>query len=127
MMSIDWPFRVNRNVLDKPLVVGNETFEHGLGVHSRTLLRYELAGGYREFVTRLGLDRSAGPYAAVDVSVRVDGVTQFSESIAYPSELRGPVRISVEGSRTLELLVDFGPNGSMQDRFNWIEPGLVRR
>ena len=34
--------------------------------------------------------------------------------------------IPVSGGRTLDLVVDYGDNGAIQERFDWIEPGLVR-
>ena len=35
-------------------------------------------------------------------------------------------RIDVGGAKQLTLEVDFGRNGDIQDRFDWIEPGLVK-
>ena len=126
MMSVGWEHQVNRSVTGTPLRVGGETFEHGIGVHSRSSLTYELKGEYREFVTRFGLDRTAGPLASVEVVIRVDGRTCFRQQVRAPSALCGPIRIPIGGARTLELLVDFADNGAIQDRFDWIEPGLVR-
>lgn len=126
MLSTSWPYRINRNVLGEPLRVEGRTFDAGLGVHSRSALVYELDGAYSEFVTRFGLDDSAGPLADVEVVIRVDGRTAFQKRVAAPAALHDAVRVPVKDARRLELLVDFGANGALQDRFNWIEPGLVR-
>jgi len=40
--------------------------------------------------------------------------------------LHGPVRINVLKANHLELFVDFGAHGDVQDRFNWVETALVR-
>jgi hypothetical protein len=126
MFSLDWPYRKNRNVLGRPLMIAGERFEHGLGVHSRSNLIYELRGGYREFVTSFGLDDSSGRHADVDVAVRVDDQTRFERRGVRAGELVGPIRINIAGASRIELIVDFGKNGDLQDRFNWVEAALVK-
>lgn len=126
MLSTSWPYRVDRNVLGEPLRVDGRMFDTGIGVHSRSALVYELDGAYSEFVTRFGLDDSTGPLADVDVIIRVDGRVEFQKRVAAPPALHEAVRIPVKDAQRVELLVDFGANGALQDRFNWIGPGLVR-
>jgi len=41
-------------------------------------------------------------------------------------KLFGPVVVETNGARTLTLEVDYGKNQDVQDRFNWIEPALLR-
>ena len=73
MLSLAWEYVPNRNVLASPIRVDGETFDYGIGVHSRSSLTYDLKGTYREFVTSLGIDDSSGPYADVSVLILVDG------------------------------------------------------
>jgi hypothetical protein len=126
MFSLDWPYRRDVNVLGNPLRIAGERFNRGIGVHSRSLLAFELRGRYREFVTAFGLDDESGLLADVDVSIRVDGQTRFEQKSVKASGLNGPIRLNVTDASRLDLLVDFGQNGDIQDRFDWIEPGLIR-
>jgi ribosome maturation factor RimP len=126
MMSVGWDYRVNANVTGGPLRVAGRSFDEGIGVHSRSLLRYELAGRYREFATQFGFDDTAGDLAHVNIEIRVDGRTVLESEVAGGDGLHEAVRIPVAGADRLELLVDFGKNAAVQDRFNWIEPALVR-
>ncbi|MBI4718818.1 MAG: NPCBM/NEW2 domain-containing protein [Planctomycetes bacterium] len=126
MLSLTWEPRLDRNVLGGPLTVGGETFERGLGVHSRSHLTYELRGGYREFVTSYGLDDHSGPYADVSVLILVDHQPRHAQSNVRPGTLTGPIRLDVARANHLELIVDFGENGDIQDRFDWIDPALIR-
>jgi hypothetical protein len=126
MFSLDWPHRTDVNVLGNPLRIGGERFNRGIGVHSRSLLAFELRGRYREFVTAFGLDDESGPLADVDVSIRVDGQTRFEQKSIKANRLNGPIRLNITDASRLDLLVDFGQNGDIQDRFDWIEPGLIR-
>ncbi len=126
MLGLPWEYRRGSNVLGNAIQVGGESFEAGLGVHSRSRLSFELKGQFVEFVTRFGLDDSAGPMGDVDVSVLVDGTTRFSQTGVRVGDLSDVIRVDVRQAKRIELVVDFGKNGDIQDRFNWVEPGLIR-
>ena len=126
MLSLDWPYVPDRNVLGGPIIVNGESFEHGVGVHSRSSLTYDLRGAYREFVTSFGIDDDSGPYADVSVSILVDGKRRFAQEQVRRGRLFGPVRLDVTRMKRIELIVDFGDNGGLQDRFNWVDPALIR-
>ncbi len=126
MLSLDWRYLADRNVLGGPITVDGESFEHGIGVHSRSSLTYDLRGAYREFVTSFGIDDDSGPYADVSVRVLVDGKRRFTQDHVRRGKLFGPVRMDVTKSKRIELIVDFGDNGDLQDRFNWVAPALIR-
>jgi hypothetical protein len=126
MLGLSWEKVTNRNALGGPLVVGGATFEHGLGVHSRSRLTYPLHGEYREFVTHFGVDDDSGPFADVDIAIVVDDRPRYAQTGVRRGSLVGPVRLDVTGAKQLQLTVDFGQNGDIQDRFNWIEPALIR-
>lgn len=126
MLTTGWGFAKDRNVLGAPLSVAGREFDNGLGVHSRSILSYDLRGEYRHFVTAFGLDDRTGPYADVSVFIHVDGDRRFELMDVRPGKLHGPVRINVEHAKRLELICDFGRNVDLQDRFDWIEPALIR-
>lgn len=126
MLSLDWTWRTNRNVLGGALVVDGERFDYGLGVHSRASLIYELTDDVSTFVTSFGIDDDSGSFASVDVRILVDDQIRFEQADVRPGKLYGPVRVPVRGARRIELVVDFGEAGDLQDRFDWIDPGFVR-
>jgi len=126
MLALAWDWAADRNVLGDPLTINGELFERGIGVHSRSILRYELGGKYREFVTSFGMDDQSGALANVNLTVRVNGTPRFDQFHVVGGKMHGPIRINVRQAALLELIVDFGDNGDLQDRFNWVEPGLIR-
>ena len=126
MLSLGWEFRCDRNVLGGPMVIDGTRFEHGVGVHSRSSLIYDLKGEYSEFVTLMGLDDSSGPLADVTAVIRVDGQRRFERENLRAGVLVGPIRFDVSGANRIELIVRFGENGDIQDRFNWADAALVR-
>jgi len=126
MLSLSWQHVSGRNVVGGPITINGETFERGIGVHSRSSLGFDLQGKYRQFVTSFGIDDDSGPYADVAVHILVDGKVRYGREQVRRGSLFGPVRLDVGSARHLELVVDFGENGDIQDRFNWIEPALIR-
>ena len=125
MLGLGFDYVADRNVLREPLVVASRAFAHGIGVHSRTRLVYDLRGQYQEFVTQFGLDDNSGVYADVDVVILLDGRQLLERSHVRAGTLLGPFRLDVARGKRLELIVDFGAAGDLQDRFDWIDPALV--
>ena len=126
MLGLSFPHAADRNVLGGPIVVRGERFAHGVGVHSRSNLTYELKGAYSEFVTFFGIDDDSGSFADVSVVILVDGQHRFEVPHVLPGVLHGPIRLDIARASRIELMVGFGENGDIQDRFDWVEPALIR-
>ena len=126
MLSLHWDYVNGRNVLGDPMTVAGETFEHGVGVHSRSSLTYDLKGAFGEFVTSFGIDDDSGPFADVSVFILVDGQKRFEKPQVRRGKLHGPVRLDVTRAKRIELIVEFGESGDVQDRLNWVEAALIR-
>jgi hypothetical protein len=126
MLGPGWEYLAGRNVLSGPILVAGVPYDRGIGVHSRSNLIFELNGEYREFVTSFGMDDDSGPLADVTVVVLVDGQRRFEKAHVRRGSLFGPVRVDVSHAGRIELIVEYGDNGDMQDRFDWVEPGLIR-
>ena len=126
LLSLKWPYRIDKNVLGGPLSIGGRAFDSGIGVHSRSVLTYELDGQYREFTAQCGLDDAAGLMGDVSASIVVDGEVKWEERHMRGGTQPRAVRIDVSGARTLKLRVDFGGNGDVRDRFDWADAALIR-
>lgn len=126
MLGPGWEYMADRNVRNGPILVAGERYERGIGVHSRSNLIFELNGEYREFVTSFGMDDDSGPMADVTVVVLVDGQRRFEKTGVRRGALFGPIRVDVSRAGRMELRIEYGENGDLQDRFDWVEPGLIR-
>jgi len=128
--TLVWNWQANRSVKGKPLwlntPLGEEVFDRGLGTHSKTTLEYDLAGKYRYFEALVGMDSRTGKKGNAAVSITVDDKLQ---PIAGLANLKAgpavPVRIDVAKARTLSLVIDFGPDGDVQDDVNWGNARLI--
>lgn len=130
--STYFPFKRDSNCTGKPLRMAGKTYSKGLGVHSYSLLEYELGGAYKQFRVTIGLDASAHPApgtnalgGSVVFRVYLDGKKIAVERLSYrdpPRELGLPVA----GGDILGLEVDFGNFLSDLDRANWAYARVVK-
>ena len=129
--GVAWPWVANRSVRGNPLRLttprGEEVFDTGLGVHSKSSLTYSLGGKYKRFEAVVGLDAATGRKGAVDVRVLVDGKEAKLDGLTGLTAAAGSkaVRVDVSRAKELTLVVDFGPGGDVQDDVNWATAWLI--
>ena len=135
-MQLDRYFgtRVDRRVSGCPLRVGGETFRHGFGVHSHTLITIPIAGRYASFRTSFGIDdevldkdAEGGRKGDVDARVLGDGKALWAaKGIQGGAKPRRVGPLDVRGVETLVLEVGFGKELYTLDRADWGDPILVK-
>ena len=121
------PARMDRTVTGRPLRVGERTFGRGIGVapYSRLVFPLDSAGGYKAFRTQYAIDGN-GSYADVTVRIKLDDKVVHERKDLTAGELSPVVTVPLAGAKTLTLEVDYGQNLNVQDKFDWIEPALVK-
>ncbi len=121
-----WPLKQDRSVGGGPLTIGGRRFEKGLGVHSRTELDYELAGGYETFVATLGIDDAVRPRGSVVFRVLGDGTVLHESATLTGTSEPQPCRVDVDGVALLTLVVDYGDALDLADHADWGGARLLR-
>ena len=122
-----YPHRVGRSVAGGPIRLGGQTYETGLGLHSRAELVYELDGAFESFLALAGIDDAVRPQGHVTLRILTDGKEAFG-----PVDLSGrddprPVRVDVRGVDRLTIRVDFGRDGlDVGDHLDLAEAVLIR-
>jgi hypothetical protein len=124
-----WPTRMDRTVGGKPIQFGSRVFGRGIGVHAYSRIDYALDGTYEAFRTQYAIaQEDRRQYADVTVRIKVDGKV-VHEQANFRADVLSPV-IVVDLPREAKMLtleVDYGQANDTQDRFNWIEPALLRK
>jgi hypothetical protein len=119
-LGVRWPLGRNAAVDGRPLRVGADYFDKGLGMHGQARVTYWLDGRFAWFEAMVGLDPAARKGRA-RVALIVDGkrhpLADGKELTADDAPL--PVRLDVRGARTLSLVVENGSLGDVQTRVNW--------
>jgi hypothetical protein len=121
----EWKMRLDKNFDGSLIRIGNQTFTRGLCIHSKTLVRYRLAGEYRRFQAVMGIDELVGNKGHTRVVIKAD------DQILFEGDVRGsdePVELDFEVSdkRDLEILVDFGADLSVADHLALGNARLVK-
>ncbi|HJT77521.1 MAG TPA: NPCBM/NEW2 domain-containing protein [Gemmataceae bacterium] len=127
-LDVNWPPVADGSVAGRDLRLAGGTYDKGLGLHSGTRVTYDLAGGYRRFEARVGLDDQTGRRGSVRVRVLADGKPL---DVGWDRELMArdgavPIHADVRGARELTLAVEFGQGGDVQDDVDWVDARLVK-
>jgi hypothetical protein len=129
-LSIEWPYRRDRNVMGDPLSVGGKRYMKGIGMHSAARLTFRLDGDYRRFDAAVAIDDSAGKRGSVTFGVYVlrDGAwaEAFTSGTVRGGEAPRPVSVDLTGAQGLTLTVDYADRGDELDRANWLDARLVK-
>jgi hypothetical protein len=122
------PYRRDANVAGRPIRLGGEEYDRGIGTQSRTLLAYRLEPGARRFQATIGLDDRAGPLGSVAFKVLLDGTDKVLHASPPMTVREAPRSIDVDitGGRLLILITEFGDRGDVQDHADWAEARIIR-
>jgi len=120
-----WPARMDQTVRGEPIRFAEKTYTRGIGVHAQSILTFPLDGTYQSFRTQYAIDGDL-PYADVTVRIKLDDRV-VHEAKGFKAGILAPIaQLDLKGAKSLTLEVDYGGGYDVQDRFNWIEPALVR-
>jgi hypothetical protein len=124
-----WPTRMDMTVGGRPIQFGSQIFARGIGVHAYSRIDYALDGSYEAFRTQYAIATDERrQYADVTVRIKLDGKTVHEQS-DFRADILSPVVLLdlPKSAKMLTLEVDYGAANDTQDRFNWIEPALLRK
>ena len=127
-----WRYQRDRNVLGGPLRIGRETFRKGLGVHSKSSLKYSVEPGDLLFRSMIGVDVVGRPVddnphvGSVRFVVLLDGEEVWRSKDVGWSDPPQPIEIPLEGHRELTLVVEMGLGHHVLDRANWADARILR-
>ncbi len=119
-------YRRDRSLDGTPLTLAGKVYRRGLAIHSKTTLRYRIAGDFTRFQTVVGIDDSVSHLANVQVKIGDDGKPDergiaacvrlvisgdgrpLFDSIVKATDALRNLDLDVKDVRDLEILVDFG-------------------
>jgi NPCBM/NEW2 domain len=122
----EYPHRANQTVGGRPLRLAGKTFRRGLGVHSRSLLKYTLDGKFKTFASTLGVDSEVGSHGSVVFRVYGDDKVLFESPVVHGGDDPIEISLDVSGVIALRLEVDYADNGDVADHADWADARLLR-
>jgi hypothetical protein len=126
-LGLSWPFARDASVAGRQIRLGGSFYDKGIGMHSESRLQFDLDGTYEWFEALVGLDERTGSKGNVEVELHLDGKKQdIGKAELAGRDLPRPVRVHVQGSRTLTLVAKFGRGGDVQDHLDWAQARLLK-
>ncbi len=122
-----FPPRMDKNYRGNPIRFGKSVYSRGIGVHSKSVIVFDIPPDYVAFRTQYAIDTDdANDKADVTVRILLDTEVAHEREHFRAGTLAPVLVIETKGHKTLTLEVDYGANMDTQDRFNWIEPALLK-
>jgi len=121
-----WPYRRDRSVSNRPLRIGDQAFERGIGMHSQSKLSYELPDRFTHLAATIGIDQAARPRGNVVFLVIADGKEVFNSGPVTGDEAARPILVPLDGTRKLQLVVEFGDELDIGDQADWGNVRLIK-
>lgn len=95
-------YRKDANLDGEPILLDKQHTK-GLSLHAHTELSYNLAGKYKDFKARLGIDGRTGNDSQARVTIYCDGAKRFTEVVAIG--VYKDIALSVKDVNTLRIVV----------------------
>ena len=123
----NWEIWRDRNPHGDPIRLGRRDFDRGLCVHSKSTLRWRLAGAFRRLRGVVGIESIRVPRGVSELVVRGDGNELFRRPVVG-TDPPFDVDIDVTGVRDLELEIGFGADADhlFPGSGDWVGLGDLR-
>lgn len=125
--DLDMPYQRDKSVKGTKLMVRGTEYKKGIGVHSRSILEYDLDGNFEKFLTQIGIDDVARGRGHVIFEIQTDGNRAMDPIVMTGQDEARAVTVSVRGVKKLRLIVHFGEEGNTGDCADWIMARLIRK
>jgi hypothetical protein len=117
----------DRAVSGRPLLLGGNTYEHGIGTHAISDIVYELHGLFDTFTAMVGIDENAGrDFGTVEFVVLGDGKELWRTGIMRKGDTPQVCNVSVKGVRSLHLTVTDAGDSNHYDHADWVNAKVSR-
>jgi hypothetical protein len=118
-------YRRDKGFDHSPLKLGGKTYGKGLSLASRTELVYRLPGRFRKFKAVVGIDDSTRETGDVLVQIVGDGKPLWQGEVRGGEPPR-ELEFEIEGTKRLEIVVDYGKGLDIGDRLNLCEARVTK-
>ncbi|MCK4329158.1 NPCBM/NEW2 domain-containing protein [candidate division WOR-3 bacterium] len=126
--KLDWDITVEiegENILCS--VIGDTSYERGLGTHAKSEIIYKLGGEFDGFESFIGVDCETGNNGSIEFLIYIDGKKRYSSGIMHGGEPAKTISISLFSRKELKLVVKDGGNGITCDHADWADAKIIRK
>ena len=118
--------RDRRSVDGNPIRIASRSFARGVGTHAESVASFALDGKALSFEAFVGVDAEAekgadGAKGSAKFSVWVDGRPAFASPVMTSASEAVPVKLSLAGAKTIDLVVEDANDGMDFDHADWAD------
>ena len=113
--------QIDRSMREKPLTIGGQVFEHGVGTHATSTLWIELDGNAEKFLSSVGVDDNANGPGSIVFKIYGDNRILWDSGLMKLGQGPKKAEVELKGVKTLLLLVEDGGNGIGYDHADWAD------
>jgi hypothetical protein len=111
-----------------PLTFGKKPCDSGIGAHANSFIEYPLAGQFKAFEVKVGVDGSTEGRGSVVFRVFVDGKEKTSSKLMTGFDEPRTLRVEgLEGAQRLILSLTDADDGNRDDLGNWVDGKLYMK
>src|SRR5258706_5447589 len=114
----------NLTIWGTPLTIGGQKFARGVGTHANSRMRLALYGKAKRFLTKVGVDDSAGGKGSVEFIITADTKVLWRSGLITGGTPAIPVTLKLDGVRELILEVTDHGDGSGYDHADWADAAI---
>ncbi len=107
------------------LTMDGQTYAKGLGVHSKSDVKYSLNGKYGTFKVDIGLDDEVGENGSAVFQVYADGVELYNSGTMTAESKPRSISVNVQGRKELRLHVGNAKDDFDFDHADWANARLT--
>lgn len=108
----------NHSVTGKPISIGGQKFDRGVGTHATSLFTLAVKGA-QKFTATVGLDDDTGGNGSVEFQLLADGKKIFDSGIMKSNSPPMPLTADLAGVKLLILRVTDAGDGNGFDHADW--------
>jgi hypothetical protein len=124
--GVVWKHRIDANLDGGPLILGGTRYVHGVTVHSKARLAWDLGGSYERLRAIAGISDLVAPEGDCQASLIGDGTVLWTRESVKGSDKPTPIDVDVHGIRSLELRVEYGARYDIGDHFTLADAWLLK-
>ncbi|HKW29550.1 MAG TPA: NPCBM/NEW2 domain-containing protein [Verrucomicrobiae bacterium] len=130
LRAVEQDFAVARkdaSVDGRPLSIGGQKFEHGVGTHANSSMCIALNGQGDHFTAEVGVDDEVGRQGGVIFAVGGDGKLLWQSNVQQGGDPAKQVAVHLSGIKLLTLIVSAAKNDISFDHADWANAQIVMR
>jgi alpha-galactosidase len=125
-MSCGWGQpQVDKSITGRPLSIGGQTFDQGVGTHAESTIYVDLDGKAERFKACVGVDDAAGRRGSIQFIIYGNSKRLFDSGVMKGGQEAKAVDVPLAGVRHLRLMVTAAGDGVDADHANWAQAEFI--